>query len=141
MPFVDLRLSVCGRVCSCGRASKLKGKVRGLSSLHGSMKTLLGVKPQDYFLGKTAPLAGLPSEHPPSFKRIIALPAERRVRAIASKPSPFHDARRCRRVWVLHLDPICAPARAVGPIAPLRDDPFKPQTAGVLENVCAGRPV
>jgi hypothetical protein len=54
-------------------------EVRGSSSLHGLSETSARAIPQDYFLGKTDPLAGLPGKPSPSGKRIIALPPERRV--------------------------------------------------------------
>jgi hypothetical protein len=61
------------------REVRTNGRLRGSSSLHGSNENSARQLPRDYFLGKTDPLAGVPSERSPSGRRITALPRERRV--------------------------------------------------------------
>jgi hypothetical protein len=45
-------------------------------------------------------------------------------------PLPLH----CRRIWVLHLDPVSRASGAVARAQPLADDAFEAELAGVTED-------
>jgi len=71
---------------------------------------------------------------------IVAAPATQKEEGGPTN-TRVSDARRRRRVGILHLDPIGAAARPIGPVAALSDDALRAEPARVAKHRRAVRAV